>query len=273
MDGAPRGADNAVCRPALGAARRPDPDPTPMTPSPVPSFRPLWQQIRTLIESDLASGAWKPGEAIPSEIELAARFRVSQGTVRRAIDALADDNLVIRRQGKGTYVATHTEERVSMPRFLRIRRDDGVDEYPGSRLIDVRRAKAGAEAARLLELKAGDAVLVLRRLLEFGGAPVVLDEITLPAALFRGLTRARIDAYRGSMYGLFESGFGVRMLKAREKLKAIAADADAAALLGVAPGTPLLAVERVTTTFGERPVELRRGLCTSAHHHYLNELG
>lgn len=238
-----------------------------------PTFHPLWQQIKVLIVRELESGAWKPGEAIPSELDLAARFGVSQGTVRRAIDALADDNLVVRRQGKGTFVATHTEEKVSMPRFLRIRRDDGVDEYPRSRLVDVRRAKAGADVARQLDLKAGDALLVLRRVLEFAGAPVVLDEITLPAALFRGLTKARVDAYRGSMYGLFETQFGVRMLKARETLKAIAADAECAAMLGVPPGTPLLAVERVTTTYGGRPVELRRGLCATAHHHYLNELG
>jgi GntR family transcriptional regulator len=240
---------------------------------PTPSFQPLWRQIRALIVHDIEAGAWKPGEAIPSELELAARFGVAQGTVRRAIDALADENLVVRRQGKGTYVATHTEETVSLPRFLRIRRDDGVDEYPGSRLIDVRRGKAGVDAARLLDLRPGEPVLLVRRLLEFGGTPVVLDEITLPAALFRGLTKARLDAYHGSMYGFFETEFGVRMLKAREKLKAIGADADSAALLRVAPGTPLLAVERVTTTFGERPVELRRGLCTTMRHHYLNELG
>ena len=83
-----------------------------MSAPPIPSFHPLWQQIRALIVRDLESGAWKPGEAIPSELDLAARFGVSQGTVRRAIDALADDNLVVRRQGKGTFVATHTEERV-----------------------------------------------------------------------------------------------------------------------------------------------------------------
>lgn len=238
-----------------------------------PTFRPLWRQIRALIVRDLEASLWKPGEAIPSELELAARFGVSQGTVRRAIDALADENLLVRRQGKGTFVATHTEEKVSVPRFLRMRRDDGVDEYPASRLVDLRRGKAGAEGARLLDLKPGDAVLVLRRILEFAGAPVVLDEITLPAALFRGLTRARLDAYHGSMYSLFETQFGVRMLRAREKLKAIDADADAAALLGVPPGTPLLAVERVTTTYGDRPVELRRGLCVTTHAHYLNELG
>ncbi|MCC6378943.1 MAG: GntR family transcriptional regulator [Burkholderiales bacterium] len=238
-----------------------------------PTFRPLWRQIRDLIVRELESGAWKPGEAIPPEPELAARYRVSQGTARRAVDALADENLVVRRQGKGTFVATHTEERVSVPRFLRIRRDDGVDEYPGSRLIDVRRSKAGVEASRHLGLRAGEGVIVLRRVLDLAGAPAVLDEITLPGTLFRGLTKDRVEAYRGSMYGLFETGFGVRMLKARETLKAIAADPASAALLAVEPGTPLIAVERVTTTYGERPVELRRGLCATARCHYLNDLG
>jgi GntR family transcriptional regulator len=74
------------------------------------------------------------------------------------------------------------------------------------------------------------------------------------------------------MYGFFESQFGVRMLKAQEKLAAIAADPASAAILGVAVGAPLLAVERVTLTYGDRPVELRRGLCATRSHHYCNEL-
>jgi GntR family transcriptional regulator len=238
-----------------------------------PSFQPLYVQIKGLLERSLEAGEWRPGEAIPSETELAGRFGVSQGTVRKAIDALAGENLVVRRQGKGTFVATHTEEHASMFRFLRIRRNDGKDEYPASKLVDIRRAKASAETARLLELKPGEGVIVLRRILEYGGEPVVLDEITLPAALFRGLTRAKYDAYDGSMYSFFETQFGVRMLKAQEKLRAIAADAASASLLHVAPGTPLLAVDRVTFTFGERPVEVRRGLCSTRAHHYANELG
>jgi GntR family transcriptional regulator len=108
--------------------------------------------------------------------------------------------------------------------------------------------------------------------LEYDGVPTIIDDITLPGALFRGLTRARYEAYHGSMYGFFETAFGVRMLKAREKLRAVAADASTAALLDVDVGAPLLAVDRVTYTFGERPVELRRGLCATRHHHYLNEL-
>ncbi len=237
-----------------------------------PSFAPLYLQIKALLEHSLDEREWRPGEAIPSEIELARRYSVSQGTVRKAIDALAADNLVVRRQGKGTFVATHTEERSSLPRFLRIRRNDGGEVAPVSRLLEVRRAKAGADVARLLALKAGDPILVLRRVLEYAGEPVVLDEITLPAALFRGLTKARYDAYRGSMYGFFESQFGVRMLKAQERIRAVAADTATAEILGAEPGAPLLAVDRVTLTYGDRPVEVRRGLCLTRAYHYLNEL-
>lgn len=238
----------------------------------VPAFAPLYLQIKALLERSLEAREWRPGEAIPSEIELAGRYGVSQGTVRKAIDALAADNLVVRKQGKGTFVATHTEERSSLFRFLRIRRNDGGDVHPTSRLLDVKRAKAGADVARLLELKPGDAVLVLRRVLDYDGEPVVLDEITLPAQLFRGLTKARYDAYRGSMYGFFETQFGVRMLKAQEKIRAVGADAATARVLGVPLGAPLLAVDRLTLTYGDRPVEVRRGLCATRAFHYVNEL-
>ena len=240
---------------------------------PSPSFQPLYLQIKGLLERSLENGEWRPAEAIPSEHDLARRFGVSQGTVRKAIQSLAADNLVVRRQGKGTFVATHTEEKSSTFRFLRIRRNDGVDEYPGSRLLDVRRAKASAGVARRLAMKPGDAVILLRRILEFGSAPVVLDEIALPAALFRGLTKTKFEAYRGSMYGFFETEFGVRILNAEEKLRAVAADRASARLLAVRVGTPLLAVDRTTLTFGDRPVEWRRGLCVTRQHHYFNRLG
>ena len=238
-----------------------------------PSFQPLYLQIKALLERGLDAREWSPGAAIPSENVLAARFGVSQGTVRKAIAALAADNLVVRRQGKGTFVATHTEEQSSLFRFLRIRRNDGHSEYPGSRLLDVRRGRASAEAARLLDLKVGDPVIRLRRVLEYSGEPVVLDEIALPGRLFKGLTKSRVEAYQGSMYSLFETQFGVRMLKAQEKLRAVPADAASARILWVRPGEPLLAVDRVTLTYGDRPVEWRRGLCTTKGHQYVNELG
>jgi len=237
-----------------------------------PSFQPLYQQIKGLLTQRLESGEWRPGEAIPSEQDLAAQFSVSQGTVRKAIDELAGENIVVRRQGKGTFVATHTETKSSMFRFLRMRRNDGQDEYPASDLLDVRRGRATAEIARAIDIKPGDGVLVLRRLLRYGGEPTVLDEITLPAALFKGLTKERFDAYEGSMYGFFETEFGVRMLRAEEQVKAVAADPLTAEALRVGIGAPLLCVERIAYTYGDKPVEFRRGLCTTRSHHYANTL-
>ncbi|MCC2677334.1 MAG: GntR family transcriptional regulator, partial [Ramlibacter sp.] len=134
-------------------------DPAPAT----PAFSPLYQQIKGLILQSLQAGEWKPGEAIPSEMELAARFRVSQGTVRKAIDELAAENLVVRRQGKGTFVSTHNEERAHF-RFLRLVPDEGVPHHPDNKIIEVKRLRAPAEVARLLDLKAGDSVVFIKRL-------------------------------------------------------------------------------------------------------------
>jgi GntR family transcriptional regulator len=238
---------------------------------PTPSFSPLYQQIKALLTRSLQAGEWKPGEAIPSEVELAARFKVSQGTVRKAIDELATENLLVRRQGKGTFVATHAEERTQY-RFLRLVPDDGTAAGLQRRLLDCRRMRAPAEVARLLDLKGGEAAVQVRRLLLAAGKPVVFDDIWLPGTQFKGLTAELLAESRGPMYGLFESAFGVRMIRAEERLRAVAAGSEDAELLQVAAGSPLLLVERLSFTYGDKPVELRRGLYHTAAHHYRNEL-
>jgi len=236
-----------------------------------PTFLPLYRQIKDLVLRSLESGEWKPGEAIPSELELAARYRVSQGTVRKAIDELASDNLLVRRQGRGTFVATHSETREQF-RFLRIAPDEGAPGPYESRAFECRRGRASVEAARVLDLKPGDATVSIRRVLLFGGKPTVLEEIVLPGATFKGLTAGRLAEHKGSIYFLYENEFGTRMIRADEKLRAAAADATAAAMLGVPEGTPLLSVERVAFTYGDRPVEWRRGLYRTDKHHYRNAL-
>ena len=236
-----------------------------------PSFRPLYQQIKALITQSLQSGEWKPGELMPSEVELAGRFKVSQGTVRKAIDELAAENLVVRRQGKGTFVATHAEERAHF-RFLRLMPDEGVPHHPDNRFIAVLRIRATAEVARLLELNSGDTVVYIKRVQSFDGVPTILEELWLPGQLFKGLTAERLMEYKGPMYGLFESEFGTRMIRATEKIRAVAADAAAAEHLKVPEGTPLLCADRVSFSYGDKPVELRRGIYSTARHHYQNEL-
>jgi GntR family transcriptional regulator len=237
-----------------------------------PAFSPLYRQIKTLLTDRLHAGEWKPGEALPSEHELAERFKVSQGTVRKAIDELAAENLVVRRQGKGTFVATHAEDRGQQFRFLRLAADDGDAGGAQRRFVGCERVRASAEIARPLGLRAGDAVVHVRRVLSFRGRPVVLDDIWLPGRVFKGLTSELLATYRGPMYGLFEAEFGVHMVRAEEKIRAVAADADAAELLDLAPGTPLLQVERLSFTYGDRPIELRRGRYHTADYHYRNAL-
>jgi GntR family transcriptional regulator len=245
--------------------------PAASAPTASPTFSPLYQQIKALITQSLQSGEWKPGELIPSEVELAGRYKVSQGTVRKAIDELAAENLVVRRQGKGTFVASHHEARAHF-RFLKLMPDEGMPHQADHQYIEVKRVRAAAEVARLLDLKSGDAVVYVKRLLSFAGAPTILEELWLPGQLFKGLTMERLAEYKGPMYGLFESEFGTRMIRATEKIRAVAADEGNAELLKVTPGTPLLCVDRVSFTYGDKAVELRRGLYLTAQHHYQNEL-
>ncbi|MDN2677126.1 GntR family transcriptional regulator [Janthinobacterium sp. SUN033] len=236
-----------------------------------PTFSPLYQQIKALITQSLQSGEWKPGELIPSEVELAGRFKVSQGTVRKAIDELAAENLVMRRQGKGTFVSTHHEARAHF-RFLRLVPDEGVPHYPESKFIEVKRVRAPADVARLMDLKSGDAVIFIKRVQYFDGVPTIVEELWLPGLIFKGLTAERLVEYKGPMYGLFETEFGTRMIRASEQIRAVCADAGAAQLLNIDLGTPLLSSERVSFTYGDKPVELRRGLYLTSRHHYQNEL-
>ena len=239
-----------------------------------PAFSPLYRQIKGLLLQSLQGGEWKPGEAIPSEIDLAARFRVSQGTVRKAIDELAADNLLVRRQGKGTFVATHAEQHVQY-RFLKLVPDSGdhVAEGPAQRrILDCRRARATGDIARLLGLRSGDAAIQVRRVLSFEGTPTILEDLWLPGTPFKGLTAEQMADYPGPTYAMFEVEFGVRMVRAEEKIRAVAADPQQAALLEVAPGSPLLSVERVAYTYNDLPMELRRGLYRTDRRHYRNEL-
>ena len=239
-----------------------------------PAFSPLYQQIKSLILQSLQAGEWKPGEAIPSEMDLAARFRVSQGTVRKAIDELAAENLVVRRQGKGTFVATHAEQHVQY-RFLKLMPDSGDrdGEGPAQRtVLECKRVRASAEVARALALRSGDAVVQVRRVLSFGEVPTIVEDLWLPGNAFKGLTADQVAGYHGPTYAMFELEFGVRMVRAEERIRAVPADAQHAALLKVEQGSPLLSVERVAYTYNDVPMELRRGVYRTDTHHYRNEL-
>ncbi|HEX7560289.1 MAG TPA: GntR family transcriptional regulator [Usitatibacter sp.] len=236
-----------------------------------PSFRPLYEQIKILLTQSLVAGEWKPGEAIPSEMDLAERFRVSQGTVRKAIDELASEHILMRRQGKGTFVASHSEPSYQY-RFLRVTPDSGEKLHPKNLFFGLERGKANADTARALGLKPGSPVMQFKRVMSFAGRPMILDDIVFAAGQFPGLTLAELEEFAGSVYSFYETVFGVRMIRAEERLRAVAADGFAAAHLKIAPGTPLLSVDRIAYTYGDKPVEWRRGLCLTDGFSYYNEL-
>jgi GntR family transcriptional regulator len=264
-----------------------------------PSFSPLYQQIKTLILQSLQAGEWKPAEAIPSEMELAARFGVSQGTVRKAIDELASENLLIRRQGKGTFVATHAARQVQT-RFLRLVPDspaeatpsgiDSSDTYSsnGKNILVNRtitacsRQRATADIAKALNLKAGDAVIYIQRVLAYPNSaagtagdatvPTILEDIWLSGAPFKGLNLERLAQSSAPMYAMFEAEFGVNLVRATEKIRAVNPTANEAKLLQVNTSAPLLRVERIAYTYNDTPIEVRSGLYRTDARHYRNEL-
>ena len=234
-------------------------------------MNPLYLQVKKRITESLAEGLWNPGQSIPSEVELAQSFSVSQGTVRKAIDELAAENILIRRQGKGTFVASHDEEG-SQLRFLRLTSTQNNKENLDNHLVSFTKEKATNKIAKSLGVNIGTTVVSIKRVLTFNQKPLILDFIKVPASSFRKLTSEMIVEKKGAMYRMYETEFGIQMLRAQEKIRAVAADADTSDLLGVKKNTPVLSVERISFTYSDKPIEWRLGLCLTENHHYASEL-
>jgi GntR family transcriptional regulator len=239
-----------------------------------PAFSPLYQQIKSLILQSLQAGEWKPGDLIPSELDLAARYKVSQGTVRKAIDELAADNLLVRRQGKGTFVATHAEAAHPVPLPAPAPRPGHLDsEGPAAAPHhECRRLRAPAEITSALGLRggeppdAGQPRAVVPRHPHHSGRPVAARRP------LQGPDAGNPGPAPGPMYALFETQFGVRMVRAEEKSRPWRHRRSGGATRRAEAGFPLLSVERVAYTYNDVPMELRRGLYRTDRHHYRNEL-
>ncbi|HXF79416.1 MAG TPA: GntR family transcriptional regulator [Usitatibacter sp.] len=232
----------------------------------------LYEQVRARIIEAISAGRWKPGDAIPTEAQLAQASSVSIGTVRKAVDALVAQQALVRRQGKGTFVAAHDGRRL-MFHFFHIVPRDGEKAYPVARLVSFRRGRAGADEAAALAIAPSDKVIRIRNVLSIAGEPVIVDDITLPAELFRGLTEKTFAARGNTIYHLYQSRYGINVLRTDERLRAIACPRDVSQALGVAAGAPLLEIRRVALTFRDRPVELRLSRVSTARHDYHNTLG
>jgi GntR family transcriptional regulator len=233
---------------------------------------PLYEKVKHRLTDALTRGEWKPGSAIPAERELAERFGTSVGTVRKAIDELAAENILIRQQGRGTFVATHTRER-ELFYFLHVVPEHGGKQYPDVELASFGRGKADRRTADALGVAPGEPVYRIRNVLRLDGVPVIVDDIALSAQRFAGLTERQFRERRSTIYNLYQEAFGISVLAARERVRALPADEGVAALLGVAVTTPLLAIRRVALTYRELPVEYRVSLVNTQRHEYWAEIG
>jgi GntR family transcriptional regulator len=238
----------------------------------VPLGTPLYKEIKRQMMEALTAGEWKPGEAIPAERRLSERYGISIGTVRKAIDELVAENILIRQQGRGTFVASHTRDRLLFY-FFHVVPESGEKAYPDVQFLSFAKAKADRGAAEKLGMALGDPVYRIRNRLRLAGTPIIVDDITVPAARFAGLTEAQVRDRPSTIYNLYQEAFGISVVRTNERLRATLADAEFAALLDVARGAPLLQIRRVAQTYNDVPVEFRVSLVNTAHHEYWAEIG
>jgi GntR family transcriptional regulator len=206
-------------------------------------------QVRGILEQEIESDL-SPGDAIPSERALVTRLGVSRVTVRQAIADLVEGGVLERVHGKGTYVTgPQVDSRLHLTSFSREMRDRGL--LPATVVLSAREEAADDEVAYALRIRPGRNVVRVERLRTADGTPMAYEVGHYPSALFPGL----LDRELGSLYDVFASEYGVVVTSGEQTVRAEAADAHQARVLGIAKRAPLLVQERVTYA-GDRVVEL-----------------
>ena len=233
---------------------------------------PRYKAVKMELVRVLSSGERSADDPLPTERQLAARHKVSVGTIRRAMDELVAEHVVVRQQGRGTFLAPFSPERL-LNRFWPVFRRGGGREIPIVQTVRFEKGQADAEAALALGIDEGARILRIRNLLLIDGAPVLLDDVRLSRAMFPGLSEERFVARENTMYGFYGSEYGISVIRVIDHLHAVAADMEASRVFRIPAGSPLLESVRIAYTFRDRPVELRRTLIHSKAYEYRNVIG
>lgn len=238
---------------------------------------PLYRQVKSALLRLLESGQLGPGETLPNEAQIAKALQVSIGTLRKAVDELVHEHILVRRQGKGTFVAMHNNDRFMFQFFHVEPRPDVFDprvvperEFPVVNNIGFSSGRATDSEAYALRLRVGDDVWRVDNALSLGGQCIMHDRIVISAAMFKGLTEKRFSERPSTIYNLYQTDHGISVIRAQERARAVAASSEVAKVLGIRVGTPVMEVHRVAITFGERPVELRVSTINTQAHDYVS---
>jgi GntR family transcriptional regulator len=232
---------------------------------------PLYRKVKRAIIQVIEQGRLNAGDALPSEAEISQAFGISIGTLRHAVDELVAEQIVVRRQGRGTFVVMHNAERFLF-HYFHVESATGVREFPQVELLSFDRGRMDEEQAEALLGRVGDPVVVVENRLRLQGRPVIHDTLVLPAMLFKGLTEKRFRERPNTIYHLYQTEFGITVVRAHERARAVAADRAAARILGVSVGMPVMEVRRIALTFGDRPVEFRTSVIATSQHDYVHVL-
>ncbi len=219
----------------------------------------LYRGIASQLSKDIAGGTWRPGEQIPTEIELAERFGVSQGTMRLAVLELVKAGLLSRRQGKGTFVNAMRLDQ-SLERFFRYeRRDAGNNLTPETLVLGVGEVVADAQTREALGVVTRRSVGWLRRLRRQDGEAFLLHDSYFPIELWADI-QANCELGQPNLYRQLQRFCDTPMLRADEYLSARLSTADESQVLEIPEASAVVHLERHAYTFSDRKVEFRRSV-------------
>lgn len=219
---------------------------------------PLHYQLREMLRAGIHQGEWRPGQRIPTESELCAKYRVSRITVRQAIAALVSDRLLYRAQGRGTFVESPRVSHVvsELVSFTEEMAQRGLTTTSRVRATEV--VRAHEEVRRALRLTDGESVVRIERIRLADGDPLALQTVYLSERRFAGLNVRRLE--RESLYRILEQDHGVHIVRAQEVYRPVVLKRPIAALLGVSMRVAAFEVERTTFDSENQPVEFVRSI-------------
>lgn len=210
--------------------------------------------LAAALRARVVGGEWPPGSAIPAEQTLAAEHGVALGTMRRALELLAQQGLVDRVHGRGTFVRAGLTG-ATMMRFFRF--GERAGEVPASRILSRTVASLPAEPARGLGLARGESALKLRRLRSLGGEPCLLEELWLPLPAFEALAEGDVREWNPLLYPMYAERCGVHVHRAVDEIRFELLGAADARVLGLDAGHPCAKVVRTAFDVSGRCIEWR----------------
>jgi GntR family transcriptional regulator len=224
------------------------------------NFQPLYKQVYDVLMSRLVQGYWKPSELLPSEFALADELGVSQGTVRKAINCLVAENLLRRRQGKGTFVSEHTQES-SLFRFFRYRMPGKQTMVPVTKVLSVKRRLAKRKECRALALERDEEVAEIVRLRTIESMPVIFESVIQPLSIFPDIDQEK--ELPNSLYTLYQEKYAISIVAVNDELHAELASKKVAKWLEINEGDPVLLNARSSVHIDGRVVEWSLAYCRS----------